>query len=103
MHVHNIKARKRKETLILTCEKQTNKKHVKQELKTTHIYNKGSKTKALYVKQETDSKKLGLRFLGRITRTHGQACVHRQDYAHVESTPETQKIEQGFKMINLTS
>ena len=39
-------------------------------------------------------------------RTREQACVHRQDYAHVESTPETlatQKIEQGFKIINLTS
>ena len=76
---------------------------MKQELKTTNIYKKGFKTKALYVKQETNSEKLGLRFLGRITRTHGQGCVHRQDYAHVESTPETQKIEQGFKMINLTS
>ena len=52
------------------------------------------------------SEKLGLEFMGRIMRAHEQACVHKQDYVHVESTPETlatQKTKQDFKTINLTS
>jgi len=58
------------------------------------------------VESEAKSEELGLRFLGRIMRTHKQACMHRQDYTHVGFNPETlatQQTKQNFKTLNLTS
>ena len=89
MHVHGIKTRKHRMNLNLTCEEQINKQACETETLEAWKHKKETKQDNRWKQKQNNQIKIKVS-RQRLThaRTHNQAYVHKQDYAHASPCPE---------------